>query len=298
MIRDATEFRVQFAIPYGFLARASALAGLRRFDEANESLAQSLAAAVRCTDFWAQQSVYAGRVRALLQEGRVPEACALEPPELRDSLPAIRGEVWASRGLALACMGRLSEARQCADEVRGTTRAVEPNTLLLCINAVVAIKCRDPDLTQSLRRLVSGAFAAGAVDYVVTSYRANPELLAALLRDSEAAEPTGYILARAEDHALAESLGLDAIAVVDPVSSLSSREREIYDLVCEGLPNIEIARQLFISHATVKVHVRHVYDKLGIRSRTALALNAAGRRSHPNQTAAAKRESASSDEEG
>jgi DNA-binding CsgD family transcriptional regulator len=195
-------------------------------------------------------------------------------------------------------MGRLAEAKRCAEEVRGSTRAVEPNTLDLAIDAVVGIKGRDPALRSSLRRLVSGAFAAGAVDFVVTSYRANPELLAALLRDNETAESTGYIVARADDHALAKSIGLDAIAAVDPVSSLSPREREIYDLLCEGLSNSEIARRLFISQATVKVHARHVYDKLGIRSRTALALNAASRRSHAKPTAAGNGESATSDEDG
>ena len=41
-----------------------------------------------------------------------------------------------------------------------------------------------------------------------------------------------------------------------------------------GLSNREIAAKLFISEATVKVHLHHVYDKTGVRSRTALAMNA------------------------
>ena len=72
----------------------------------------------------------------------------------------------------------------------------------------------------------------------------------------------------------------DAIAPIrrrTEAGALSPREREVYDLLCQGLSNIEIGRRLFISQATAKVHVRHVYDKLGIRSRTALALNAASR---------------------
>jgi DNA-binding CsgD family transcriptional regulator/tetratricopeptide (TPR) repeat protein len=298
MIRDAREFRVEFAVPYGMLARGSALAGLRRFDESGECLASALSHAAKCSDLWAQQSVYAARIRALLQEGRISEACALEPPVSDDSLPAIRGEVWGSRGLALACMGRLPDARDCQQEIRGSTRAVEARVLGLCIDAVVAIKGRGDDLTSALRTLVTGAFSAGAVDYVVTCYRANPDLLAALLRDSETAEETGYIVARAEDHAVADSIGLDVIAAIDPVSTLSRREKEVYDLLCEGLPNTEIAQRLFISHATVKVHVRHVYDKLGIRSRTALALSAASRRVHANPTAVTGDDPASSDVDG
>jgi DNA-binding NarL/FixJ family response regulator len=71
---------------------------------------------------------------------------------------------------------------------------------------------------------------------------------------------------------------MSSAALVDPVISLTSREREVYDLLCEGLSNAEIGRQLFITPGTVKVHVHHVFDKLGIRSRTALALNSARER--------------------
>ncbi len=285
LIWDATELRVEFAVTYGYLTKGSALAGLRHFDEAHEALNQSYEQAVRCTDSWGQQSVYAARIRALLHEGRISQACALEPPDLSDALPAARGEVWASRGLALACMGRLADASRCVDEFMGTTRAVEPNVLTLCIHALTAVKDRDPNFVVATRNLIEGAFAAGAVDFVVTSYRASPDLLGALLRDPVTAERTGYIVARAADHALIESIGMDALAALDPVSTLSTREKEVYDLLCDGLANAEIARRLFISQATVKIHVRHIYDKLGIRSRTALALNAATRRSHATPTA-------------
>ena len=288
MTEEAARFRVEFARPYGLLMGAAALAGLRRFSEAHDALAGAYSEAVRCTDLFGQQGTYAGRVRALLHEGKVAEACSLEPPDLTESLPAMRGEVWASRGLALACMGRLAEAQRCSESVLGTTRAVEPNVLCLCIAAVQALKSRDPGLSQALRALIDGAFSAGGVDFVVTTYRASPDLLAALLRDSTTAEGAGYIVARASDQALADSLGMDLLSALDPVATLTSREREIYDLLCEGIPNGEIARRLFISPATVKVHVRHVYDKLGIRSRTALALNAASRRNQAAPSAAAR----------
>ena len=293
MTNEALEYRVEFAMPYGHLMRAAALAGLRRFDSAHEALTEAHAEAVRCTDYFGQQGVYAGRIRALLHEGKVAEACALEPPDLTESLAAMRGEVWASRGLALACMGRLEEAAAHGRDVRRTTRAVEPKVLSLCIETLVRLKSRDPDSSRAKRELLSGAFEAGAVDFIVTTYRACPDLLAALLRDSETAEETGYVVARASDEALAQSLGLDVLGAIDPVASLSVREREVYDLLCEGFPNGEIASRLFISPATVKVHVRHVYDKLGIRSRTALALNAASRRGHATPTAAAGDETTS-----
>lgn len=52
---------------------------------------------------------------------------------------------------------------------------------------------------------------------------------------------------------------------------LSPREMEILALVAEGCPNKEIAARLFISNATVRTHLMHVYEKLHVRCRTEAA---------------------------
>lgn len=57
----------------------------------------------------------------------------------------------------------------------------------------------------------------------------------------------------------------------DQMTSLTDREREIVRLVCAGLSNKEMGRQLNISDGTIKVHLHHMYEKLAIRNRTALA---------------------------
>ncbi len=52
------------------------------------------------------------------------------------------------------------------------------------------------------------------------------------------------------------------------IEPLSQREREVLELIAEGLSNTEIAERLFLAPTTVKVHTRHIYEKLNVNSRT------------------------------
>jgi RNA polymerase sigma factor (sigma-70 family) len=67
-------------------------------------------------------------------------------------------------------------------------------------------------------------------------------------------------------HRLAhESKELDAEAM----ATLTPREREVIQCVAEGLTNREIAAELVVEPSTVRKHLEHVYEKLGVGSRTA-----------------------------
>lgn len=56
-------------------------------------------------------------------------------------------------------------------------------------------------------------------------------------------------------------------------SPLTPRENEVADLVEKGLRNRDIARSLGIQTGTVKIHLKHIFEKTGVRGRYSLALN-------------------------
>jgi DNA-binding NarL/FixJ family response regulator len=77
-----------------------------------------------------------------------------------------------------------------------------------------------------------------------------------------------------------------------PSTALTERERQIMHLVCEKQSNKEVGRKLNLSESAVKVHVHHIYQKLAIRNRTALAAGGAavqGRRAMTHRLVKAAR---------
>ncbi len=181
LLADADKYRVDVAVSHAQAMLGYAHAGLRHFDEAHGALDEAAALARHHNDSFAEQNAYALRIRVLLQEGRALEACGLEPPDVEVAVKGMRGEVMASRALALATIGRLEESLELGEGARSETQAIETRVLWLAIQTVQALKSRDSSLVERAADLVNTAFDAGAVDLLVCAYRANPDLLATLL---------------------------------------------------------------------------------------------------------------------
>jgi len=108
---------------------------------------------------------------------------------------------------------------------------------------------------------VADALAAGAVGY--------------LLKDCDAREVLAAIRSAAQGHApldprVARALLPSATPLVR--ETLSVRELEVLRLVARGLANKQIGRSLGISERTVKVHVGHVFRRIGVADRTSAAM--------------------------
>ena len=110
------------------------------------------------------------------------------------------------------------------------------------------------------------ALRAGACGYLLK--RCTPEeLLSAIHEVRQGGAPMSRDIARKVIASFQEPLKTTA-----EMEELSPREREILELLAQGFPNKEIADRVGVSDGTVRWHLRHVYDKLHVRSRTEAAL--------------------------
>jgi DNA-binding NarL/FixJ family response regulator len=120
--------------------------------------------------------------------------------------------------------------------------------------------------TFDLDEYVYEALRAGASGFLLKD--AGRERLVEAVRTVAAGEslfaPT--VLQRLVEHFVARPPA-GAARPAGPLADLSERETEVLKLVGRGLSNAEIAETLVISQATVKTHVRHVLQKLGLRDR-------------------------------
>jgi len=269
----ALRYRLEFALPYALCASAIAHSGLRQWESAAVSVREALALARQSRDTHVEHLGNALLMRILAQQGLHGVALDLRVPEPRGALKASRAEVMCSLALVTACSGRIGEALDLVDRSRSLTNAVETRVLVSAVDAICALRTGSPEMFERVASLADAAFTTGALDLLVVAYRACPELLAVLVRTARA-QDVERLLVQVGDIDLAAAVGHPITLGDDRRARLSPREREVYDLLCDGLTNRQIAKTLFIETSTVKVHAHHIYDKLGVRSRTALAVHA------------------------
>lgn len=122
---------------------------------------------------------------------------------------------------------------------------------------------------------------------ILTTYDTEADILAAieagasgyLLKDAPPDELTAAVRAAAAGQsALAPAIALRLMQRMRaPSRSLTNRETEVLTLVAGGLSNQQIAQHLFLSQATIKSHLVHIFTKLGVDSRTAALVAAEAR---------------------
>jgi DNA-binding NarL/FixJ family response regulator len=154
---------------------------------------------------------------------------------------------------------------------------------------VVLMDLRMPEMggVEAIRRLRQTAPAVRVL--VLTTYDTDSDVLPAI-----EAGATGYLLKDAPREELiravraafkGESVLSPAVARRlmgqvrrPPPEALSPRELKVLQLIADGATNREAAAKLFVSEATIKTHLLHIYEKLGVRDRAAAVGEAYRRR--------------------
>ena len=118
---------------------------------------------------------------------------------------------------------------------------------------------------------------------VLTTYDTDADILRAveagatgyLLKDTPRDELVEAVRAASRgETVLAPPLAAKLMRQVRSNDQLTAREVEVLSLVSRGMSNGDIAKELFIGEATVKTHLLHVFDKLGVSDRTAAVTTA------------------------
>jgi DNA-binding NarL/FixJ family response regulator len=171
----------------------------------------------------------------------------------------------------VADVGSGDEALQALDRLVTTGEGV-PDLVLMDLNlgdgiggieTTRRLRTQHPDVqvlavtTFDAEADVVGALEAGASGYVLKD--APTEALLDAVREAAAGRS---VLSPEVQQLLVRRMA-------EPRTALSPRETEILEVLATGATNREAAKRLFISESTVKTHLVHLYEKLGVESRTA-----------------------------
>jgi DNA-binding NarL/FixJ family response regulator len=163
-----------------------------------------------------------------------------------------------------------------AEDALGEIPAVGPEVVLMDINlpginGVECVRRLKPQLPNSQIIMLTvyqntenifNALAAGATGYMLKQTPA-AELLAAIKEVHSGGSPMSSHIARKIVQSFQHKTPVPAGA-----GSLSPRESEVLHLLAKGFLYKEIGEQMKVSYATVHTHIRHIYEKLHVRSRT------------------------------
>jgi DNA-binding CsgD family transcriptional regulator len=265
---EVNTFQLEFARTHIHLAQAGIYLGTKRYDESFRLLDEIEAIGKSRSDIYLQLNECTLRCRALLLVGDIEGAVRVTEREW-PHIPSTgqHGEFLACSALARHSAGDdATDVLAQLDTAEQSTRENEASHLCRWVRALIFCKV-DPDRTnETLYAPLNQAWEAGVLDPFVFVYRLEPRLFEEVLRKAELSGSLRRFLERLD------TLGPSPADEDTSLGVLTPREREVLELVAASKSNREIADELYLSEATVKVHVRHILRKMGVRTRTEAAV--------------------------
>ncbi len=256
---------LEFAFPYAQYYSASACIGLRRFTTAARTLSALERGTENAAGSFFSQNLRSQRARLYASVNDLERALdVLSLDNLGRGNKASRGEFLGWRALLTATTGDARRAKELAQDARRASRDLGTSALSHTAEAIVAL---NQGQNRSTVACLRSAIETGMWDPIVIAARAAPHFAAFIAEQAQWRSWLQQLLAGSRDVSLAASLGLRIPRAARPKAALSPRESEVHELLAQGLTNEEIAKLLYISLSTTKVHVKHIYEKLGVRSR-------------------------------
>jgi LuxR family transcriptional regulator, maltose regulon positive regulatory protein len=260
----------EFATACCLAHRAGAKIGLRQFASAGTDLMLITQSAVHLEDPYVQTQRALVDARLAIARSDLSSARKILEGKF-DGAPDRRtqGERMALLALIYAALGNRQSAFSHIEQALSITDAAEARFLSGFAEAIAREHPR-----EILTKSIQDSLEAEYTDSFVVAYRAAPRLLRLLRDDAAAIDFVSPAITAANDRRLANRMGLKLSS--EPIAErrelLTAREQEVLDLLGLGLSNAEIAQRLYITQSTVKVHVRHVLEKLDVKNRTQAAL--------------------------
>ena len=265
LTRVAETCGIEFAVSYAQINRAKALIGMRRFGVASRTLSVLQRRKQDQPGSFFLGNVPVERARLYSSVGDLDRALdVLSPGPVEQLSKAGRGEYLGWQAVLHALAGHAEWAQTLAADALLTSRGLEATALSSLAMAVVALGESDTATTTARLRSV---IDSGIWDPIVVTIRAAPAVGSFIAKETQWRGWLQRLLVASSDTSLARRLGLRVPRVAKRATGLTPRESEVHDLIAQGLTNQEIAKVLFISLSTTKVHVKHIYEKLGVRSR-------------------------------
>lgn len=272
VLEYATRFGLDFVVPHSLCERATAKLGQRQFVNALADVERAFDRAAAIGDLHSEMNSLSIAAKVYLCQHEPERALSvLSGVWERPANRGMAGDYFSVQGLAFACSGDWRNAERAVQRSEEASALSQGRVLRRFVKAIIAVARQDSRSRDLLKDALDETSRTGNFDAFVVAYRSHPDMLAHLRLKKSSTAGAIRTLERV-DPGLAERAGL---VLPRPRGrahkKLTNREAEILGLIRQGLSNKQIATTLWISESTAKLHVHHILEKLGAKSRTEAA---------------------------